>query len=297
MDWKYELSKITDNVLFDEEMKAHTSFRIGGAAEAFVTAASSEEAARVIRFCRDNDVKLTIMGNGSNMLVSDEGIKGVVLRIAAPMTDVKIEGTTVTAKCGVLLSALASKALEAELSGLEFASGIPGTLGGGVFMNAGAYGGEMKDVIVSVNYLDENGNLCTAYQDELDLSYRHSMFSKRKCVILSCVMELEKGNYETIKEKMADYSQRRRDKQPLNMPSAGSTFKRPEGYFAGKLIQDAGLSGYSVGGAQVSEKHAGFVVNTGDATAKDVCDLIAHIQKTVMEKFGVMLEPEVRVID
>lgn len=295
MDWKEELSAVCRDVVFGEDMKKHTSFRIGGAAEAMAVPQTAEEAASVMRFCRRRGLPLNIIGNGSNLLVSDDGIRGVVMRLNA-MCKTRIEGEEVYAQSGILLSSLANRAAEAGLSGLEFAAGIPGTLGGGIFMNAGAYGGELKDVIVSVEYLDEDGRLCTAGAEELDLGYRHSMFSDRKCAVMSCRMRLKKGDTEAIRAEMAELSRRRREKQPLELPSAGSTFKRPPGHFAGKLIQDAGLSGYSVGGAQVSVKHAGFVVNTGEATAADVLALIAHVQKTVKDKFGVDLEPEVRII-
>ena len=289
-----ELCKISENVVFDEEMKKHTTFKIGGKADAFIKVKSVDEIQKVLDFCKNNGVECFIMGNGSNLLVGDNGIRGVVMQI--DMTDCKIDGEKVTAQSGILMSSLSKKILSVELSGFEFASGIPGTLGGGIFMNAGAYGGELKDIIEEVTYIDEDNKIKTAKQTELDFGYRHSMFSDRQCVILSCVMNLSKGNYEEIKAKMADFTQRRNEKQPVNMPSAGSTFKRPQGYFAGKLIQDAGLMGYSIGGAQVSEKHAGFVVNKGGATASDVMKLIEHIQKTVKEKFDVTLEPEIRLI-
>ncbi len=295
MDWKEELLQVCRDVVFGEDMKKHTSFRIGGAAEAVASPADCREAAAVIGLCRRRGIPLNIIGNGSNLLVSDEGIEGVVMKLTS-MCEVRIEGERIYAQSGILLSALANRAAEAGLSGLEFAAGIPGTLGGGIFMNAGAYGGELKDVILSVEYLDEDGELCTADKEELDLGYRHSMFSDRKCAVMSCMMQLKKGDSAQIRQTMAELSRRRREKQPLELPSAGSTFKRPEGYFAGKLIQDAGLSGFSIGGAQVSPKHAGFVVNTGGATAADVLALIAHVKKTVKEKFGVELEPEVRLI-
>ncbi len=289
-----ELCKISENVVFDEEMKNHTTFKIGGRADVFIKAKSVDEIQKVLEFCKNNGVDCFIMGNGSNLLVGDNGIRGVVMQI--DMAGCEVDGESVYAEAGILMSGLAKKILAAELTGFEFASGIPGALGGGIFMNAGAYGGELKDIIEEVTYIDEENKIKTAKQPELDFSYRHSMFSDRNCVILSCVMRLEKGNAEEIKAKMADFTRRRNEKQPVNMPSAGSTFKRPEGYFAGKLIQDAGLMGYSVGGAQVSEKHAGFVVNKGGATAKDVLDLIEHIQKTVKEKFDVALEPEIKKI-
>ncbi len=295
MDIK-KISEIAGNVKFGEEMKNHTTFKIGGPADAFVSASGVEEIRAVLGFCRENGIPCLVMGNGSNMLVSDKGIRGVVLQVGSAMSDCRIEDETVYAEAGILMSALAKRILEASLTGFEFASGIPGTLGGGIYMNAGAYGGELKDIIEEVTYIDENNEIKTAKNAELDFGYRHSMFETGKYVILSCKIKLKHGDYDEIKSLMAEYTKRRNDKQPISLPSAGSTFKRPEGYFAGKLIQDAGLMGYTVGGAQVSEKHAGFVVNKGGATAKDVLDLIEHVQKTVEEKFGVQLEPEVRLI-
>ena len=290
------LMSITDNVLFDEEMKMHTTFRIVGKADAFVSVENVLEIEKVIHFCKDTDTPYMIMGNGSNMLVSDKGIRGVVIHIGKGMSKCSIEGEEVYAEAGILMSALSKKILEAELTGFEFAGGIPGTLGGGIYMNAGAYGGELKDIIESVTFIAPDGLVKTVCADKLDFGYRHSIFEDGGYTILSCRMKLKKGNYDEIKAQMADFSSRRSEKQPLSQPSAGSTFKRPEGYFAGKLIQDAGLMGYSIGGAMVSDKHAGFVVNKGGATAKDVLDLIRYIQKTVEEKFGVKLEPEVRLI-
>ncbi len=291
-----KLSAIARNVSFDEEMSKHTTFRIGGAADAFVNVENALEIERIIHFCTETDVPYMIMGNGSNMLVSDKGIRGVVIHIGSGMSKCRIEGEDVYADSGILMSALAKKILEANLTGFEFAGGIPGTLGGGIYMNAGAYGGEMKDIIENVTFICPDGMIKTETADKLDFSYRHSMFMQGGYIILSCKIKLKKGDYDEIKSAMDDFNSRRNEKQPLNFPSAGSTFKRPEGYFAGKLIQDAGLMGYSIGGAQVSEKHAGFVVNKGGATAKDVLNLIEHIQKTVREKFGVDLEPEVRLI-
>jgi UDP-N-acetylmuramate dehydrogenase len=291
-----KLREISRDVKINEEMKNHTTFRIGGPADIFISAESVDEIRKILELCGENNVPCMIMGNGSNMLVSDKGIRGVVVQIGSKMSACKIDGETVYAEAGILMSALAKKILAAELSGFEFASGIPGTLGGGIYMNAGAYGGELKDIIEEVTYINEDNQIKTAKNAELDFGYRHSMFETGKYVILSCMMKLKKGNPEEIKAQMVDYMKRRNDKQPVSMPSAGSTFKRPEGYFAGKLIQDAGLMGFSIGGAQVSEKHAGFVVNKGGATACDVLDLIEHVQKTVKKKFGVDLEPEVRLI-
>ncbi len=290
-----KLLAIADNVIFDEDMKKHTSFRIGGTADAFVSVTSALEIEKIICFCADTETPYMIMGNGSNILVSDKGIRGVVIHIGNGMSKCRIEGCDVYADAGILMSALSKKLLEANLTGFEFASGIPGTLGGGIFMNAGAYGGELKDIIESVTFICPDGIIKTETAENLGFAYRRSMFTEGGYVILSCKLRLKEGNYEDIKAMMADFNSRRTEKQPLNLPSAGSTFKRPEGYFAGKLIQDAGLMGYSIGGAQVSEKHAGFVVNTGGASAADVTNLIKHIQNTVNEKFGVWLEPEVRL--
>ena len=292
---KEEIRALAQTVMFDEPMKNHTTFRIGGPADVFIDACCAEEIKRTVRYCRDRGIPVAVMGNGSNMLVGDRGMRGVVIHVGKSMSDVEIDGERVYAEAGVLMSSLASAILKAELTGFETISGIPGTLGGGIYMNAGAYGGELSSVIESVTYMDENCEIITAPNDELDFSYRHSMFETGKYVILSCVLKLKKGSYDEIKAAMQDYSKRRSDKQPLSMPSAGSTFKRPEGYFAGKLIQDCGLMGYSIGGAQVSEKHAGFIVNTGGATAADVLALIRYVQDTVEEKFGVRLEPEVRL--
>jgi UDP-N-acetylmuramate dehydrogenase len=291
-----KLAQITDNVLFDEKMSKHTTFRIGGTADAFVTVQNALEIVKIIHFCKDTGTPYMIMGNGSNMLVSDKGIRGVVIQIGSGMSKCSIEGDAVLADAGILMSSLAKQILEAELTGFEFAAGIPGTMGGGIYMNAGAYGGELKDIIENVTFICSDGMIKTETADKLDFGYRHSIFESGEYIILSCRLKLQKGNYDEIKARMADFNSRRSEKQPLNMPSAGSTFKRPEGYFAGKLIQDAGLMGYAIGGAAVSDKHAGFVVNKGGATARDVLCLIEYIQNTVQEKFGVRLEPEVRLI-
>lgn len=277
----------------NELMKNHTSFKIGGAADEFCEVKSVEEIKELIEYAKEKGIPYTIIGNGSNLLVSDKGIRGLVIKIAKGFDEVLENGEMLTCQSGILLSRLAKIALKNSLSGLEEVSGIPGTLGGAIYMNAGAYGGEMKDVVKSVTYLD-NGEIKTAEGDELDFGYRKSMFSGKDLIILSAELELKKGDFDEIKAKMDDYKERRTSKQPLTIPSAGSTFKRPEGYFAGKLIEDAGLKGYSVGGAEVSNKHSGFVVNTGDASAKDVLDLIEYIKKTVFEKFGVMLFEEVK---
>lgn len=291
-----EFEGLAKNIYFDEPMKNHTTFKIGGAADVFVDAESVREISDIIKCCKNNGIPYMVIGNGSNMLVSDKGIRGAVIKVGAKMNDISIDGETVTAGAGARLSAVANEALKVELSGFETLSGIPGMLGGAIYMNAGAYGGEIKDVLESVTYIDADGEIQTAQKNVLDLSYRHSMFEDSGFVIVSAVMKLKKGNYNDIRAAMLDYNKRRADKQPLSMPSAGSTFKRPEGHFAGKLIQDSGLMGYTIGGAQVSDVHAGFLVNRGGATAEDVMKLIEYVQKTVMEKFGVHLEPEVRLI-
>ena len=293
---KEEFATLAQNVLFNEPMKNHTTFKIGGEADAFVDAASVEEIKNTSAYCKENGISCMIVGNGSNMLIGDKGFRGVVIHIGKAMSGVEIDGETVKADAGILMSTLANTVLKAELTGFEALSGIPGTLGGGIYMNAGAYEHDLGSIIESVTYLDTDGEIRTADKSQLDMTYRHSMFQDSGFVILSCTLKLKKGNYEAIKAAMQDYNKRRSDKQPLSVPSAGSTFKRPEGHFAGKLIQDCGLMGYSIGGAQVSEKHAGFIVNKGNATAEDVLALIRYVQKTVKEKFDVMLEPEVRLI-
>lgn len=286
-----------ENVQTEEMMKNHTTFRIGGPAEYFVTPHTAEEIRKIVMLCKREQVPYFVLGNGSNLLVGDQGIRGVVIQIFKNFNQVVLEQEgIIRAQAGALLSKIASFAKEEELTGMEFASGIPGTVGGAVTMNAGAYGGEMKDVIVKASVLDCNGQIVFLSNEELELGYRRSAVGEKRYLVLEVWMALEKGKKETIEAKMEDLKERRTSKQPLDRPSAGSTFKRPEGYFAGKLIMDAGLQGFSVGGAQVSEKHCGFVINTGKATAKDVADLIREIQRVVKEKFGILLEPEVKKI-
>lgn len=282
----------------DEPMSRHTSFRIGGPADLLVSPKSEEGIRCAVQAAREAGLPLTILGNGSNVLVRDEGIRGVVLCIGNGFSEVQVDGSCVVAQAGALLSVLSNEAQKAGLTGLEFAGGIPGSLGGALFMNAGAYDGQMADVVVSTRYYDmaeeRYGELIG---DAHAFGYRTSVFkSHPEWVALSAVMRLKQGDPAEIRAKMDDFAQRRRDKQPLNYPSAGSTFKRPTGYFAGKLIQDAGLMGYTVGGAQVSEKHAGFVINRGGATCADVLALMEHVREEVMKQFGVELEPEVRVL-
>lgn len=288
--------KISPHLLENEPMSAHTTFRIGGPADMFVSVRSISEVRELIKAAKETMTPFMVIGNGSNMLVSDKGIRGLVIHIGKDLSDISVSGNIITAQAGALMSKVASEALRAELTGFETLSGIPGSLGGGLFMNAGAYGGEIKNVVKSVTYIDESGEIYTVSNEECKFSYRHSIFCDGGKYILSAELELKKGDPSEIKAAMDDYNNRRKEKQPLSMPSAGSTFKRPEGYFAGRLIEDCGLKGYRVGGAMISDLHAGFVVNTGNATASDVMTLIDDVRDMVRKKFGVELEPEVRLI-
>lgn len=280
-----------------ELLSNHTTFRIGGAAKYFAVPKNEEEIMEAVDFAIVKDLPYYILGKGSNVLFADEGYPGVIIEIGAGMEKVERTGDIgIRAQAGVSLSALAAFAAREGLSGLEFAGGIPGTLGGAVTMNAGAYGGEMKDVIVSAKVMDEEGAVQELSCEELQLGYRTSIVQKKQFVVLEAEFLLKPGTTEEIQNTMKELNAKRREKQPLEYPSAGSTFKRPEGYFAGKLIEDAGLRGYRVGDAQVSEKHCGFVVNRGKATCVEVLQLIGDVQKTVKEQFGVQLEPEVRII-
>lgn len=277
-------------------MSAHTTFKIGGAADIFASVSSEEEISALIKLANKESVPYMVMGNGSNMLVGDGGIRGLVIHLGKNFSDIKTDGNLIYAQAGALMSSIAAAAAKASLTGFETLAGIPGSLGGALYMNAGAYGGEIGAVVRKVRYIDEKGDIYSVSGSECCFGYRKSIFSDGKKYIVSAELELKTGDEKEIRAAMADYAARRSEKQPLSMPSAGSTFKRPEGYFAGSLIENAGLKGYSVGGAQVSEKHAGFVVNKGGATAEDVLKLIEHIQSTVYEKSGVKLEPEVRLI-
>lgn len=283
-----------DSILTDEPMSRHTTFRVGGPADFFVTPKAKEEVRDVIRICKEAGMPYYIIGNGSNLLVSDAGYRGVIVQIYKKMNEVKVEGDLVKAQAGALLSGIAAKALGAELSGFEFASGISGTIGGACVMNAGAYGGEMKDVLESVTVLTGEGKIIELGRNELELGYRTSVIAKKGYIVLGAVLKLERGDGEKIKTYMDELKEKRVTKQPLEYPSAGSTFKRPEGYFAGKLIEDAGLRGFQVGGAQVSEKHCGFVINRDHATAADIMELMRQVQIRVKENSGVDLEPEVK---
>ena len=291
-----KLSKIVEKeqILIEEPMKKHTTFRIGGPAEYLILPQTAEEIADVVKLCRQEEIPWYIVGNGSNLLVADEGVRGVVIQLLRNFNQIQVEGCQIRMQAGAQNAAVAKRALDASLTGFEFAAGIPGTIGGAVVMNAGAYGGEMKDILKEVTVLDQNGMIRTIPTEELELGYRTSIIARKGYVVLEAVIVLKTGDPKEIKAAMDDLKEKRVTKQPLEYPSAGSTFKRPEGYFAGKLIMDAGLRGFSVGGAQISEKHCGFVINKGNATAEDVTELMDETKKIVMEKFGVALEPEVK---
>ena len=282
-------------IFMQEPMKKHTTFRVGGPADVLVQPDETALAA-ILALCRQYHVSYSFIGNGSNLLVGDKGIRGVVIEMTDPMGNIEVDGTKITAQAGAMLSKIANTAASNGLGGMEFAAGIPGSVGGAVVMNAGAYGGEMKDIIEKVYVLDENGAQLELDRDALDLGYRHSCIPEKKYIVTKVVLELVPRNEAEIRSEMKELNEKRAEKQPLQYPSAGSTFKRPEGYFAGKLIMDAGLRGYQVGGAQVSEKHCGFVINKGDATAADICQLMRDVSDKGQAQFGVVLEPEVKMI-
>ena len=284
-----------ENVFENEFLANHTTFKIGGPAEWLVTPQSVGDVRYVAECCREHSKPLRVIGLGSDLLISDAGLPGVVLKLADNLANIAVDGTRVIAEAGAGNDAVAAAAQAAGLTGYEFASGIPGTIGGAAIMNAGAYDGEFADVAVSLTCLTPEGEIVEVSAEEADWSYRHSMMDDRGYIVLSAVLQLTAGDPAAIQERIDGLRERRESKQPLEMPSAGSTFKRPEGHFAGKLIQDANLMGYTVGGAQVSTKHAGFVVNAGNATAADVRQLIADVQDRVLETSGVHLEPEVRM--
>lgn len=285
-----------DRVFTEEAMSQHTTFKIGGPADYFLMPDKGEDVGRVIKICKEKEIPYFILGNGSNLLVGDGGYRGAVIQIYRNMSSVTVEGNEITAQAGALLSAVAATAKNASLTGFEFAGGIPGTIGGAVVMNAGAYGGEMKDVLTEVTVMNAEGDIFTLPTEELELGYRTSIIKTAGYIVLEAKIRLKEGDPEVIRETMKDLTIRRTTKQPLEYPSAGSTFKRPEGYFAGKLIMDSGLAGYQVGGAQVSEKHCGFVINAGDATARDVRTLMDNVRDIVYKKYGVTLEPEVKFL-
>jgi len=285
-----------ENVRVSEPMSRHTSFRVGGPADILVTPKKKEDILRIMDLSKTENIPIYIMGNGSNLIVKDKGIRGIVIKLFDNYNSFSVEGEFIRAQAGLLLSKLSSIALENSLSGLEFASGIPGTLGGAVVMNAGAYGGEMKDVVIKTEYIDQEGNIKIVEGDMHRFGYRTCFIQEENGVVLSSEMRLRSGNKSEIKALMDDLTKKRVEKQPLKMPSAGSVFKRPEGYFAGKLIEDCGLRGFKIGGAQVSELHCGFIVNAGNASAKDIIKLIDYIKDTVKENIGVLLHTEVKIL-
>ena len=283
-----------ENILLDELMSKHTSFKVGGPADIFVKAYSIEEIKSVLKVVKENNIPLFILGNGTNLLVKDEGFRGIVLQVK--LEDIKINETEVVVGSGVKNGVLSKKLIDNSLTGFEFASGIPGTIGGAIKMNAGAYGSEMKDIVLSVIYLDYDGNVYTINNSECDFSYRHSRFFNEKGIILEVKLKLELGNKDEIENKVKELMLQRKEKQPLEYPNAGSTFKRGEGYITAKLIDECGLKGSTIGGAQVSEKHAGFIVNKEIATAKDILELIEYVQKVVKEKTGENIKLEIEII-
>lgn len=285
-----------ERVFTGEAMSRHTTFKIGGPADYFLMPDKDTDVGRIVKICKESAIPYFILGNGSNLLVGDGGYRGAVIQIYKNMSAVTVEGTEITVQAGALLSSVAAAAKNAALTGFEFAGGIPGTMGGAVVMNAGAYGGEMKDVLTEVTVMDEEGEIVTLPADKLELGYRTSIIKTAGYIVLEAKLQLKEGNPEVIRETMKDLTIRRTTKQPLEYLSAGSTFKRPEGYFAGKLIMDSGLAGYQVGGAQVSEKHCGFVINAGGATARDVRTLMDNVRDIVYKKYGVTLEPEVKFL-
>jgi UDP-N-acetylmuramate dehydrogenase len=282
-----------ERMLFDEPMSRHTTFRVGGAAECMVLIEREEELLKLVPYLNQIEQDYFILGNGSNLLVGDKGYRGIVIKLGEGMNRITVEGNHIYVQAGALLSRTAAVARDAELSGMEFAAGIPGSIGGGVVMNAGAYDGEMKQITESVKVMDQEGRILVLDNDTMEFGYRTSIIKNRPFIVLEVVLRMQAGRKDEIQTKMDELMARRQSKQPLNYPSAGSTFKRPEGYFAGKLIMDAGMRGYRIGDAQVSDKHCGFVVNIGNASAADVKEVIEEVQERVKERFHVNLEPEV----
>ncbi len=282
-----------EDILFNEPMSRHTTFRIGGDAKCLIRIRDKAQLLKLVPYLQITGQDYFILGNGSNLLVGDKGYSGFIVKLDSSMGEIRIEGERMTVPAGVLLARAATEAREHSLSGLEFASGIPGTIGGGIVMNAGAYGGEMKQVVESVEVMNREGEILVLDNDTMEFGYRTSVIKNRPFIVLEAVLRLQPGNRDEIDAKMGELEAKRREKQPLEYPSAGSTFKRPEGYYAGKLIMDAGLRGFGIGGARVADKHCGFVVNTGKATAEDVREVIEEVQQRVKEKFGVRLEREV----
>lgn len=282
-----------ENIYLQEPMAGHTTFRIGGPADCFLQIENEEQIKGVQRYLNMVEMPYFVLGNGSNLLVNDGGYRGIILQIGPKMSEIVVEGGRIVAKAGALLSQVARVAMEHGLTGLEFASGIPGTVGGGVMMNAGAYDGEMSQVVTQVRVISRDGETMELDRATMEFGYRTSTIRNNSFIVTEVTFELQKGDRDVIMAKMEELMARRKEKQPLEYPSAGSTFKRPEGHFAGKLITDAGMKGFQIGGARVSDKHCGFVINTGNATARDVRDVISEIQRRVKDKFRVDLEPEV----
>ena len=290
-------SKLNCVVKYDEPLKNHTTFQIGGKCIALIEPKKVEDIIKAIKICRENNLKFFVIGNGSNLLVPDDGYNGVIIKIKSEFSNIQVEWECLIAHSGAKLSEVYTVAYDNSLTGFEFASGIPGTIGGAIFMNAGAYGGEMKDIVESVEVLDlDNYEVKELKNEELDFSYRKSIIQRKNYIVLTIKLKLKKGNKEEIKAVYEDLREKRNSKQPLNFGSAGSTFKRPEGHFASKLIEDAGLKGYHINDAWVSEKHSGFIVNKGNACYREVMELIEYVQKVVFEKFEVKLETEVRIL-
>lgn len=291
-----QLNDLFPNVKFDEPMKNHISFKVGGKADIFFEPSSIRELIEFIKYVKENNIPHIIMGNGTNMLVSDDGVRGAVVKLGPKLSSIEVIDDSIIAQCGAILLEVSKIAAANSLTGLEFASGIPGSIGGAITMNAGAYGKEMKDVLEEVEVLDSNLEYKVLQNKEMEFGYRKSAVEKNNYIVLGAKLKLMKGNKADIKALMEEYDERRRSKQPLELPSAGSVFKRPEGHFAGKLIEDCGLRGYQIGGAQVSNKHCGFIVNTGNATARDIISLIRHVQATVKMKFGIDMQTEVKIV-
>ncbi|MBQ1172429.1 MAG: UDP-N-acetylmuramate dehydrogenase [Lachnospiraceae bacterium] len=287
-------TKVPSEYIFpDEPMDKHTTFRVGGSADCFVEIGTVEELSAIIRYLKQTERNYIVLGNGSNVLVGDKGFRGVILHMGNRFSNIIVNGTTIKAQAGAMLAVVAKTAAKHSLTGLEFAAGIPGTIGGAIVMNAGAYDGEMKQVVRSVTVLSEAGEVMVLSNETMNFGYRTSVIKNRPFIVLETELVLQEGDTSAIQEKMADFNEKRRSKQPLEFPSAGSTFKRPEGQFAGKLIMDAGLRGFRIGGAQVSEKHCGFIINKGNATAADISELMDEVTEKVKERFFVTLEPEV----
>jgi len=285
-----------ENIRINELMSKHTSFKIGGTADILVTPGNIDELQQTLKFCNQERIPFFIFGMGSNILVTDNGFRGVAIKLGKNFKDMTLNENQIEAKAGIRLSELARRAAQNSLSGLEFAEGIPGSLGGAIVMNAGAYGGEIKDVVKKVSVMNYQGEIKELNNTELDFGYRTSILQKSDYIVIGALLELSHDNREDILERMQNYARRRREKQPLDLPSAGSTFKRPPGFYVGTIIEEMGLKGYKIGGAQISDKHAGFIVNTGNATAKDVLNLIAFIQENAKKVYNIDLEPEIKII-